>query len=210
MNCGACDGAGTVEAVPGFNYAAVNNGRAICPFCGGRGKAYEATAEDEDRLVGRYARTLPQEHYLKILKRVDYSKKPQEEQDRLVGALVRSESKVLKFQQILRSGPGLWRSNIPTIERKTEMKHGYSTRYDSAVTRLCLVRATDNVTVASVSKVLTAADKITLDSRGSTVRVQVNKVLAIVYSEPIEEEKPDEATDPLANQQLGQRFGPNK
>lgn len=110
MNCGACDGAGTIEAVPGFNYAAVNNGRAICPFCSGRGKAHEATPDEENILVGRYARTLPAEHYGKMLKRVDWDGKTHQEQDRLVGAMVRSESKVLKFQQILRSGRGYFRN----------------------------------------------------------------------------------------------------
>lgn len=109
MNCGMCDGAGTIDAVPGSNYVAISNGRAICPFCAGRGKAFEATPDEENILVGRYARTLPAEHYGKMLKRVDYSGKPQEEQDRLVGVMVRSGSTVLKFQQILRSGRGYFK-----------------------------------------------------------------------------------------------------
>lgn len=67
----------------------------------------KGTPEEQNQLIGRYARhALPEEHYLKIQKTVDYSGKSLQDVDQLVGAETRKKKTAYEFNKMLRAARG--------------------------------------------------------------------------------------------------------
>lgn len=81
-----------------------------------------AKQTEEDRDVGKYARlALPEDRYKKILRHIDYSGKPQDEQDRLIGLLTRRSKTLGEFARLVRSARGFFRAK----ERREQGEQAY-------------------------------------------------------------------------------------